>query len=69
MTWRDLVPLAIVIVGIVLFLYGSNYYDAMIGWVGVALVLGGVILEMVLRIYAFMRKREAHKFTVTEKKD
>jgi uncharacterized membrane protein len=57
-SWKDLLIIALVILGIVLFLYGSNYYEPVSGWAGVALVIGGFVAEIVLRIVEFLRKKE-----------
>jgi len=57
MSLRDLVILLVVILGIVLFLYGSNAYDAVFGWVGVFMIVGGVIAYAALEVYGALRKR------------
>jgi membrane-bound ClpP family serine protease len=57
MSLRDLVILLVVILGIVLFLYGSNTYDAVFGWAGVFMVVGGVIAYATLEVYGALRKR------------
>lgn len=44
--------------GVVLFLYGANFYDAVIGWIGVYLFFGGIIAFLVLYIYAELTKKE-----------
>ena len=43
--------------GVVLFLYGANYYDAAVGWVGVYLVIIGVMLILVRYIYYELTKK------------
>lgn len=57
MSWKDLVPLCVVVVGTVLFLYGSNYYSAVIGWSGVYLVIAGFFAEIILKVYENVRKK------------
>ncbi len=57
MSLRDLVILLVVILGIVLFLYGSNAYDTVFGWAGVFMVVGGVITYAALEVYGALRKR------------
>jgi len=57
MSWRDLLHLCLVLVGVVLFLYGSNYYEALVGWAGVVLMVGGFAAEIALKVYEFARKR------------
>jgi hypothetical protein len=44
----DLACIVAFILGFILFLYGSNYYDAIVGWIGIFLSLGAIAL-MVLR--------------------
>ena len=58
MSWTDWAILAIVIMGFILFLYGANFYDAVIGWVGVFLFFGGIIAFFVLYIYDELTKKE-----------
>jgi polyferredoxin len=57
MSLKDLVILLVVILGIVLFLYGSNAYDAVFGWAGVFMIVGGVIAYAALEVYGALRKR------------
>lgn len=57
LSWRDLVGLGLVLVGIVLFLYGANYFDALIGWAGIFLVVGGIIAEVTLKLIEAARKK------------
>jgi divalent metal cation (Fe/Co/Zn/Cd) transporter len=54
----DWLCLGIVILGIVLFLYGANFYDAVIGWIGVALFFGGALAFLILYIYSELTKKE-----------
>lgn len=56
MSWKDVVCLFVVIVGIVLFMYGSNYYDETTGWSGVYLVVAGFFAEIVLKVYDSLTK-------------
>jgi peptidoglycan/LPS O-acetylase OafA/YrhL len=58
MSWTDWACLGIVILGFVLFLYGANFYDAVIGWVGVYLFFGGIIAFLVIYIYRELTKKE-----------
>ena len=57
MSWKSLVILLVVILGIVLFLYGANNYNNIVGWSGVVLIVGGVIAYFVLEVYKALRKR------------
>ena len=38
-------------VGIILFLYGSNYYTTGISWTGVCLIISGFLAEIILKVY------------------
>ncbi len=53
----DLTCLLAVVLGIVLFLYGANYYDNLVGWAGVYLFVGGIFA----RIIIFAYKKSAKK--------
>ena len=57
MSWKDLACLGVIILGLVLFLYGSNYYTATVGWTGVYLIIGGFLAEIVLQVYEALMKR------------
>jgi len=62
MRWKDIVCVCVVIVGVILFLYGSNIYNAIVGWGGIYLMIGGFFAEIILRIYeAVRRKRVGQK--------
>jgi len=41
--------------GFVLFLYGANCYVALVGWVGVCLVVAGIIVKIVLVIWDILK--------------
>ena len=57
MSWKDLACLGVIIFGLVLFLYGSNYYTAAVGWTGVCLIIVGFFAEIVLQVYEALMKR------------
>jgi len=50
--------LLIIIAGVILFLYGANYYDAVVGWTGVGLFVGGLLSYVVLKAYEFFTKKK-----------
>ena len=59
MSWKDVVCVVLVILGIVLFLYGSNANDAVAGYAGIGLFIGGIVLYAVLQVYkAVLKNRE-----------
>jgi hypothetical protein len=56
-SWRSLVILLIFILGVILFLYGSNAYDATLGWSGLYLMAATVIIYLILEVYNVLRRR------------
>jgi hypothetical protein len=58
MSWTDWACLGIVILGFVLFLYVANFFDAIVGWIGVYLFFGGILVFVVLYIYGELTKKE-----------
>jgi len=57
MSLTDWACLGTVILGFVLFLYGANFYDAVIGWVGVYLMIGGILVFLLFYIYNELTKK------------
>ena len=47
-----------VILGFILFLYGANVYNAIVGWVGVYFFFGGILVFLVRYIYGELTKKE-----------
>ena len=58
MYWTGWACLGSVILGLVLVLYGANFYDAVIGWVGVYLFFGGILVFLGLYIYRELTSKE-----------
>jgi membrane-bound ClpP family serine protease len=58
MSKTDWVILAILILGFVLFLYGANYYDAVVGYAGIYLFIGGIAAYLIIYIYKELRKKD-----------
>jgi hypothetical protein len=54
----DWACLAAVILGFVLFLYGANEFNAVVGWIGVSFFFGGILFFLVRYIYAELTKKE-----------
>ncbi len=48
--WKGPACLLVVIVGIVLFLYGANSYNNLVGWAGVYLFVGGIVAYIFVRM-------------------
>ena len=57
MSRLDLVCLGMVILGFVLFLYGANFFNAVVGWVGVYLIIGGILVFLLFYIYNELTKK------------
>jgi divalent metal cation (Fe/Co/Zn/Cd) transporter len=51
----------VAIVGIVLFLYGANYYDPVVGWVGVGFFAVAIVVFLALYVYGELTKKSAQK--------
>jgi len=56
MTKSDWACLGIVALGILLFLYGANYYDPTVGWLGVFLFVAGAVSFIALYVYHELTK-------------
>jgi membrane-bound ClpP family serine protease len=41
MLWKDLLCICVIVIGAILFLYGANYYNVVIGWTGFSLLIVG----------------------------
>ncbi len=57
MTRSDWACLGIAVLGVLLFLYGANYYVATVGWLGVFLFVAGAISFLALYIYHELTKK------------
>jgi drug/metabolite transporter (DMT)-like permease len=58
MSWKDWVLVLLIILGIVLFLYGANYYDQTVGWAGVFLFVGAIVALVLLYVYGALNKKK-----------
>jgi hypothetical protein len=56
MSWEDAVCLCLLIIGFILFLYGSNYYSEVAGWLGIFMIIGSIIAVAILRVYNASKK-------------
>jgi len=57
MSWINWACLGTIIVGVILFLYGANYYDATVGWTGVFLGIAGILVFLLYYIYSELTKK------------
>jgi FtsH-binding integral membrane protein len=48
---KGLLCFLVVILGIILFLYGANAYNNIVGWAGVYLFCGGILAYVILKIF------------------
>ena len=51
MSWLSWACLGLVLLGVVLFLYGANVYDAVVGWTGFFLGMAGILVFLIRYIY------------------
>ncbi len=58
MSRTNLACLSAIILGFLLFVYGANMFNAVVGWVGVYFFFGGILLFLVLYIYGELTKKE-----------
>ncbi len=59
MSWSNWISVILVIVGIGLFLYGANVYDATVGWTGFYLGIAGILLYISTYVYVWYKKNES----------
>jgi len=57
MSYINWLSLFLVIFGIAFFLIGANIYNAIIGWAGVYMVIGGILLYLAVYLYFELRKK------------
>ena len=59
MSKTDWALLVVFILGFVLFLYGANAYNAVVGYTGIYLFIGSIGAYLVIYIFKELRKRNA----------
>ncbi len=57
MSWTDWVCLGIFILGFLLFLYGANIYNAIIGYTGIYLFIGAIVAYLIIYIHKELTKK------------
>ncbi|MGA3058880.1 MAG: hypothetical protein ABSD92_00770 [Candidatus Bathyarchaeia archaeon] len=57
MSWIDWACLGIFILGFLLFLYGANIYNAIVGYTGIYLFIGAIAAYIVIYIYKELTKK------------
>jgi membrane-bound ClpP family serine protease len=58
---EDWACVGLILLGILLFLVGANYYDSVVGWLGVFLFIGGILILIVLYVYKALAKYSVQK--------
>ncbi len=66
MSYINWLSLFLVIFGIAFFLVGANIYNAIVGWAGVYMVIGGILLYLAVYLYTELRKKEPSKEAVPQ---
>ena len=51
MHWLDILCIVLVVLGVMLFLYGSNVYDQVFGFGGIGLFVFGVLLYIATQVF------------------
>jgi hypothetical protein len=57
MSLTDWACLGVFVLGFLLFLYGANIYNAIIGYTGVYLFLGSIAVYLIIYIYKELTKK------------
>jgi hypothetical protein len=50
--WEGPACFVVIVLGVVLFLYGANYYNNVVGWAGVYLFAGGIVAYVLLKVFS-----------------
>ncbi|MCL2134608.1 MAG: hypothetical protein FWH37_03520 [Candidatus Bathyarchaeota archaeon] len=58
MSWLNWTSAILVIIGLGLFLYGANVYNATIGWTGFCLGIVGILLFVITYVHAQFNKKD-----------
>ena len=53
--------IGLMVVGLVLFLYGANYYNAAVGWAGEYVFIFGIIAVLIVYVYGELKKTGSQK--------
>ena len=58
MSWTDWTLLGVFILGFLLFLYGANYYNTVVGYTGVYLFVVSIAAYFIIYAYKEMTKKK-----------
>ncbi len=61
MSRADWVFFGLLVLGVILFLIGANYWNDVVGWLGVFLFVGSVVAWVVLYVYNWLKRRNVQK--------
>ncbi len=59
MPWKSIVLVIVAILGVILLLYGANYYNALIGYLGLLVIVIAIVGAAVIKLFERTRKRES----------
>jgi len=57
MSWTDWTCLGVFIVGFLLFLYGANMYNAIVGYTGLYMWIGSIVAYLLTYVYKELTKK------------
>ena len=58
MSWTDWTLLGLFILGFLLFLYGANTYNSVVGYGGVYLLIGSIAAYLIIYIFKELTKKK-----------
>jgi hypothetical protein len=61
MSRADWVFFALIVLGAILFLIGANYWNDVVGWLGVFLFTGSIVVWVLVWVYGSLKSRHAPK--------
>ena len=61
MSQTDWICIGLALLGVFLFLYGANFYNAFVGWFGVFLFVGSIVAWIVLYVYGALFRKNVQK--------
>jgi drug/metabolite transporter (DMT)-like permease len=61
MSRADWVFFALIVLGVIFFLIGANYWNEVVGWLGVFLITGSIVAWILLYVYGSLESRRTPK--------
>jgi hypothetical protein len=65
MSRADWVFFALIVLGAILFIIGANYWNDVVGWLGVFLFTGSIVVWVIVWVYSSLKSRHAPKPAAT----